>query len=106
VARYRGKDETDLRWNAIRRRITRELDTQLQDWREVALDKLLTQAWTDYARQLESGEVRVLETHFAQFVKTALDDVIDVEFEDPEAGESAEGSGAPKFWKSLGRRAA
>jgi hypothetical protein len=49
VARYREKDETDLRWNRIRRRLTRELDTQIADWREDALNKLLSDAWEKYA---------------------------------------------------------
>lgn len=79
MARYRTKDETDLQWNRIRRRITRELDSQIINWREAALNRLVTDAWTTYAAQLESGEVRELEPAYSQFVKDALDDAIDTQ---------------------------
>ena len=79
MARYRSKDEVDLRWNQIRRRITKELDVQIANWREAALNHLLGEAWTEYARGLESGEVRVLEPVYSQFVKDALDESIDTD---------------------------
>lgn len=79
MARYRNKDEVDLRWNAIRRRLTKELDVQIANWREGALNHLLSEAWTEYTKQLESGEVRQLEPLYSQFVKTALDESIDLE---------------------------
>ena len=41
MARYRNKDETDLVWNRTRRRITRDLDTKIQDFRE----ELLNEVW-------------------------------------------------------------
>jgi hypothetical protein len=78
VARYRQKDETDLAWNRIRRRITRELDTQIADWREDALDKLLSEAWTHYAKSLESGEVLQLEAGYKEMVSTALNQAVKV----------------------------
>lgn len=81
MARYRSKDEIDLRWNRIRRRITRELDLQIADWREQALDKLLTGAWEQYKAAISTGEVLELETSYTQFVGQALDDVIRVEVE-------------------------
>ena len=84
MARYRTKDEVDLNWNRIRRRITRELDTQVMDWREEALNKLLGEAWIRYAKSLESGEMLELEAGFEQWVGKALtesvrpDDVVDL----------------------------
>jgi hypothetical protein len=74
MARYREKDETDLRWNRIRRRLTRELDTQVADWREDALNKLLSDAWGKYAEALQTGQKLELEAHYGAWVATALDE--------------------------------
>lgn len=76
MARYRSKDEIDLRWNRIRRRITRELDIQIADWREAALNDLLTGAWDEYKRAIGTGDVLELETSYETFVAQALNDVI------------------------------
>lgn len=78
VARYRSKDDVDLRWNRIRRRITRELDLQIADWREQALNELLTGAWEQYKRALQTGDTLELEARYESFVTAVLDDVIDV----------------------------
>ena len=75
MARYREKDATDLDWNRIRRRLTRELDTQIADWREEALNRILSAAWQRYAAALESGEKPVLESSYENFVSAALSDV-------------------------------
>lgn len=83
MARYRSKDETDLRWNRIRRRLTRELDTQLADWREAALNRLLAGAWNEYAASLSSGDILELEEHYGTWVAKALDDAI------PDAAQAA-----------------
>lgn len=72
MARYRMKDETDLRWNRIRRRLTRELDTQIADWREDALNKLLSDAWEKYAEALQTGSKLELEAHYGAWVSQAL----------------------------------
>ena len=74
MARYRSKDDTDLRWNKIRRRITRELDTQIMDVREEALNKLLSEAWTTYVKSLESGDVLQLEAGYPEFIEKAIED--------------------------------
>lgn len=80
MARYRSKDDVDLRWNKIRRRITRELDIQIADWREDALNRLLSAAWEQYKTALSSGEVLELEAKYeSQFVAEVLDDVIQVD---------------------------
>lgn len=79
MARYRSKDEVDLRWNRIRRRITRELDLQIADWREQALNELLTGAWEQYKRALSTGDKLELEARYERFVGEVLSDVIDVE---------------------------
>ena len=76
MARYRSKDDVDLRWNTIRRRITRELDTHIAEWREDVLNRLLSDAWTKYAKSLESGELPALESQYENFVRTALDEVV------------------------------
>lgn len=85
MAKYRQKDDVDIRWNRIRRRITRELDTQLADWREDALNRLLSGAWTEYVKAIGSGDVLELEAHYTTWVAQALDDVIDVPVEAPDA---------------------
>jgi hypothetical protein len=76
MARYREKDETDLRWNSIRRRITRQLDTEIADFREVVLNKLLVGAWDEYTRSLETGEQLELESDFAQWVDQAMSEAL------------------------------
>jgi hypothetical protein len=82
MARYRQKDDVDLRWNRIRRRITRELDLQIADWREQALNELLGGAWEQYKKAISTGEVLELEASYTQFVAQALDDVIQVEVDE------------------------
>lgn len=76
MARYRNKDETDLAWNRIRRRITRELDTQIADWREEALNTLLSEAWIRYAKSLETGVVLELDAGYEEWVSKALESSI------------------------------
>ena len=73
MARYRSKDSTDLRWNRIRRRITRELDIQIADWREEALNDLLTSAWTKYVEAIGTGDVIELEADYEAWVGRALE---------------------------------
>lgn len=74
MARYRQKDETDLRWNRIRRRLTRELDTQIQDVREEILNNLLSGAWEKYAEALSTGTKLELESHYGAWVSQALEE--------------------------------
>lgn len=76
MARYRSKDDVDLRWNRIRRRLTRELDTQIGDWREDALNKLLGDAWFRYAKALETGESLTIEGDYKMWVEQALSEQI------------------------------
>ena len=76
MARYRSKDTTDLRWNNIRRRITRQLDLEIAEWREDTLNKLLGSAWEKYAAALTTGEVVELEAHYEKWVALALDESI------------------------------
>lgn len=72
MARYREKDSTDLRWNDIRRRITRALDTEVQAFREVVLNDLLVAAWDEFTKSLESGEELILASHVAEWVGDAM----------------------------------
>lgn len=76
MARYRSKDSTDLRWNSIRRRITKQLDLEIAEWREDALNKLLGAAWEKYAAALATGDVVELEAHYEKWVSRALDEAV------------------------------
>ncbi len=72
MARYRSKDETDLVWNRTRRRITRDLDTRLMDFREELLNRALTAAWEKYASALETGSLVQLEDEATSWVEAIL----------------------------------
>lgn len=74
MARYREKSPEDLRWNRIRRRLTRELDTQISDWREEALNSLLTGAFQEYVAALDTGKKLELEGNYKSWVAEALND--------------------------------
>ncbi len=76
MARYLEKNEDDLRWNQIRRRITRELDTQISEWREVQLNQLLSGAWEKYTEALETGTKLALESQYSEWISKALDEAI------------------------------
>lgn len=73
MARYRSKDETDLVWNRTRRRITRDLDTKIADFREELLNKLLTDAWERYTAALETGALVQLEDEASSWVEAVLE---------------------------------
>lgn len=85
MARYRTKDQTDLNWNKIRRRITRELDIQIADWREEALNNLLGAAWQKYAAALDKGEILGLEADYEAWVARALEETVTIVAEDAAA---------------------
>jgi len=68
VSRYRSKDETDLTWNRIRRQVTRDLDTRIQNFREELLNEMLTAAWEKYVEALETGSLVQLEDEATQWV--------------------------------------
>lgn len=85
MARYRTKDTTDLAWNRIRRHLTRELDTAIQDAREEALNDLLTKAWDDYTRALGEGKVPEVEGKYASLSLEIVKDII------PDAGKILDG---------------
>lgn len=89
MARYRSKDSTDLSWNKIRRHLTRELDTAIQDRREEALNDLLTKAWDDYTRALGEGKVPEVETKYATLSLAIVEEII------PDAAQILEGADAP-----------
>jgi hypothetical protein len=76
LARYREKDETDLVWNRIRRQITRDLDTEIANRREEALNLLLSEAWAKYAKSLETGDLKELEAQYSGFVTAIVKDVV------------------------------
>jgi hypothetical protein len=72
VARYREKDETDLVWNRTRRRITRDLDSRIMDFREALLNRMLTAAWEKYSAALETGSLVQLEDEATNWVEAVL----------------------------------
>lgn len=72
MARYRQKDEVDLRWNRIRRRLTTELDARIKDFREEALNELLSGAWQEFSQALQRGEILELEAEYKDWVTKAL----------------------------------
>ena len=85
MARYRHKDETDMAWNRIRRHVTRELDTEIQNRREEALNALLTKAWEEYTVAIGTGNVPEVESKYTNLVATIVADVV------PEAREITHG---------------
>lgn len=76
MARYREKDETDLVWNRIRRQITRDLDTEIQNAREEVLNGLLSTAWDDYVKAIGTGELREVEARYSSLVKAIVQEKI------------------------------
>lgn len=76
MARYKEKDVTDLAWNKVRRQITRDLDTALQNRREEVLNVLLTHAWDEFTNALQKGEVKEIEARYAEFAKTIVEDML------------------------------
>lgn len=72
MARYREKDETDLTWNRIRRQVTRDLDTRIQNFREELLNEMLTAAWDRYAAAIETGSLVELEDEATRWVDDLL----------------------------------
>ncbi len=80
MARYREKSPDDLAWNRIRRELTRALDTEIQNRREEALNKLLGGAWDSYVAALESGTVKELESKYQSLISGIVEDVV----KDPE----------------------
>lgn len=83
MARYREKDETDLVWNRIRRQITRDLDTEIANRREEALNSLLSSAWDEYVKAIQSGEVRELESKYTNLVSVVVADVVPERIDEP-----------------------
>lgn len=63
-------------WNRIRRQITRDLDTVIQNRREEVLNILLSEAWDDYTSRIESGELAELEAKYTDLVAAIVNDVM------------------------------
>lgn len=77
MARYREKNEDDLRWNDIRRRLTRELDANISQWRERELNRILAHAWDEYNKALDKGVKLAIESKYEDWVSTALTHAIE-----------------------------
>lgn len=78
MARYRHKSDEDLAWNRIRRRLTRELDSEIQNAREEALNALLTKAWQDYTTALGQGTVPEVESKYSHLARAIVADVVQI----------------------------
>ena len=76
MARYRQRDEVDLVWNRIRRRITRELDMEIANRREEVLNILLTSAWDDYVKAIATGDLQEVEMRYSSFVAKVVEDIV------------------------------
>lgn len=76
MARYRQKDETDLVWNRIRRQITRDLDTEIQNRREEVLNELLTAAWEDYTKAIATGQLIEVEAKYSNLISEIVADIV------------------------------
>jgi hypothetical protein len=76
VARYRAKDQTDLAWNKVRRRITAEVDIEVRNVREEILNIALSKAWADYAQALGEGKIPEVEGRYTQLVASILQDSV------------------------------
>ncbi len=68
----------EMRWSRIRRRITRELDIQIMDWREVTLDKLLSSAWDKFKIAEEQGQKIALTGDYEEWVRKALEEHVTI----------------------------
>lgn len=72
MARYRTKDEIDLRWNSLRRAATARVRLEAKAWEERRLNTVLSQLWTQFAKGLDRGEVLELEPEYEQWIEDAL----------------------------------
>lgn len=82
MAKYRVKDQLELDWNRIRRRLVRELDTQIADWREEAVNRILSGAWEKYTEAIAQGKTVELEAQYETFVSAVLSDVVNLQVDD------------------------
>lgn len=73
MARYREKDEVDLRWNAIRRAATARVDLDVKTYREKRLNDVLSQLWKTFSAALSQGDIVELEPEYEKWVADALD---------------------------------
>ena len=76
MARYRHKDETDMAWNRIRRKVTRALDTEIQNRREEVLNDLLAGAWEEFSLSLKQGTVVELEDKYEKLIGEIVQDAV------------------------------
>jgi len=82
MARYRVKDETDLRWNDLRRRATAHVDLEIKKQRELILNRVLGSLWEQYAESLQTGTVIELEAQSeATFVEQIIKETVDIKVE-------------------------
>lgn len=76
MARYRTKDEVDLAWNRIRRRVTAEVTIETQNVREEILNVALGKAWNDFADAIGEGKVPAVEGRYSDLVTAILKDSV------------------------------
>jgi hypothetical protein len=76
VARYRHKDEPDLAWNKVRRRVTAEVTIACQDVREEILNIALNDAWQKFSDALGEGKLPEVEGRYQKLVMAILQDSV------------------------------
>jgi hypothetical protein len=76
MARYRTKSEDDLVWNRIRRQITRDLDTEIQNRREEVLNIVLDEAFRDWQKAIQTGELKQIEAKYGKLVSAIVQDIV------------------------------
>jgi uncharacterized protein YaaR (DUF327 family) len=60
----------------VRRQITRDLDTEIQNRREEVLNELLSGAWEEYSTALKTGQVIELEAKYKNLISEIVRDVV------------------------------
>jgi hypothetical protein len=62
VARYIEKNEADIAWNEIRRRVTYQANLAAANWKERKLNEILPQLQIQFEAALQQGEILELES--------------------------------------------
>jgi len=76
MARYRHKDDQDLTWNRIRRKITSEIRVPFRDAEEEVLNDALTKAWDEFTKATGEGKLPEIEAKYDQFVTSIVKDAL------------------------------
>ena len=61
IGGYRRKSEAQLKWNAIKKAAIARATLEAAIYRERVLNELLSEAWTEFEKSLQSGELLELD---------------------------------------------